>query len=61
VEARISRCWYGVSADTKFNQNCHGKRRKHWSEIEEEWFVDDKMTWYINKVGKLELASLREG
>jgi hypothetical protein len=53
VEGRISRRWYGVSAYTKFIKGCHGKRGKFWSEIEEEWFVEDKMTWYIKKSAKI--------
>lgn len=60
MEGRISRRWYGVSAYTKFIKGCHGKRGKFWSEIEEEWFVEDKMTWYIKKVGEFVLIFFRE-
>ncbi|KAJ5544066.1 actin-like ATPase domain-containing protein [Penicillium frequentans] len=50
VEARFSRSWYGVSSRTKFDKNHHAQRRKHWYQLEEDWFVDDHMTWYIQKV-----------
>lgn len=56
VETRISRRWYGVSASSRFDESSHAKRDKHWSDTEEEWFVDDKMTWYINKVSELKLG-----
>ncbi|KAJ5559517.1 actin-like ATPase domain-containing protein [Penicillium frequentans] len=53
VETRISRRWYGVSARSHFDESRHAKHDKYWSKIEEEWFVDDKMTWYINKSAKI--------
>lgn len=56
METRISRRWYGVSAETPFDKSRHAKRDKHWSKIEEHWVVQDNMTWYINKVGQLELV-----
>ncbi|KAJ5742565.1 actin-like ATPase domain-containing protein [Penicillium nucicola] len=55
VETRISRRWYGVSAYTMFDESHHAKRDKRWSEFEDDWVVDNKMTWYIKKVGQLKL------
>ncbi|KAJ5766687.1 actin-like ATPase domain-containing protein [Penicillium nucicola] len=60
VETRVSRRWYGVSADTPFDKSRHAKRDKHWSDIEERWFAQDNMTWYIHKVGQLELVLVEE-
>lgn len=56
METRISRRWYGVSANTPFDKARHAKRQRHWSDIDEHWVVQDNMTWYIKKVGQLELA-----
>ncbi|KAJ6066964.1 actin-like ATPase domain-containing protein [Penicillium canescens] len=53
VETRISRCWYGVSANTQFDESRHPKRDKYWSEFEEDWVVHNNMTWYINKSAKI--------
>lgn len=56
METRISRRWYGVSASTEFDESHHAKRDKRWSGLEEYWVVDDKMTWYIEKVRQLEIV-----
>ncbi|CAI7625818.1 unnamed protein product [Penicillium pancosmium] len=60
VEARFSRSWYGVISDVRFEKHRDARHPKHWSQLEEEWFVHDHMTWYIKKVGKLGIIYLLE-
>lgn len=60
MEARFSRSWYGVISDARFEKHRDARHPKHWSQLEEEWFVHDHMTWYIKKVGKLGIVYFLE-
>lgn len=55
VESRIARCSYGVDISVRFDTKVHrADENLRWCPYEEEWRVDNRMTWYIRKVSNLQ-------
>ncbi|CAI7603384.1 unnamed protein product [Penicillium crustosum] len=56
VESRIARCSYGVDISVRFDTKVHrADENLRWCPYEEEWRVDNRMTWYIRKCSTEEL------
>ncbi|KKA20665.1 hypothetical protein T310_5307 [Rasamsonia emersonii CBS 393.64] len=49
VESRRARRHYGVSCYKRYEAEHHNKNEARWDPIEEDWFVDDRMRWYVRK------------
>lgn len=51
VESRVSRCSYGVKIRVKFDSSKHrADENLQWCPYEEQWYVHNRMQWYILKV-----------
>lgn len=50
VEKRRSRCHYGTSYATVFDESRHPIGDRYWSPLWERWMVSDRMQWHISKV-----------
>ncbi|KAL4925366.1 Hsp70 family protein [Aspergillus undulatus] len=55
VESRIARRHYGVVFRRIFDDmlDCENDPNKVWDPLEERYFIDDQMEWYINKSSKI--------
>ncbi|KAK5135987.1 hypothetical protein LTR08_004241 [Meristemomyces frigidus] len=49
VEKRRSRCHYGTSYATVFEESKHPVDDRYWSPLWERWMVSDRMQWHIAK------------
>ncbi|RPA76413.1 hypothetical protein BJ508DRAFT_331183 [Ascobolus immersus RN42] len=49
VRNRLSRRWYGVSHDVKYEEGRFDESEKRWHELRCEWVVRDRLKWYIKK------------
>ncbi|OJJ67906.1 hypothetical protein ASPBRDRAFT_199609 [Aspergillus brasiliensis CBS 101740] len=51
VKQRIARCHYGVLHITSNPENMakFPDATRYWCALEEKWYIDDLMTWYIHK------------
>ncbi|KGO76318.1 Heat shock protein 70 family [Penicillium italicum] len=50
IESRIARCSYGVHTSIKFDPEMHrADEYLRWCPYEEEWKLDNRMTWHILK------------
>jgi hypothetical protein len=49
VISRKSRCHYGTSYATVFDENKHPLKDRYWSPLWERWMVSDRMQWHIAK------------
>ncbi|EOD44734.1 putative hsp70 family protein [Neofusicoccum parvum UCRNP2] len=49
VVSRRSRCHYGTSYATVFDEAKHSVAERYWSPLWERWMVSDRMQWHIRK------------
>lgn len=50
VQSRLSRRFYGVVHDSKFDESKHEEAEKKWHELRCEWVVRNRIQWYIRRV-----------
>ncbi|KAF9883002.1 hypothetical protein FE257_004342 [Aspergillus nanangensis] len=53
VESRVARRNYGVECRSTFDPSLHNPDDKVWGELQEKYFVDDRVRWYITKSSKI--------
>ncbi|KAI5815866.1 hypothetical protein BZA77DRAFT_281349 [Pyronema omphalodes] len=49
IAARLSRRYYGVVHDARYDPRKHGEDEKRWHEIRCEWIVRNRVQWYIRR------------
>ncbi|KAH0613556.1 uncharacterized protein H6S33_005442 [Morchella sextelata] len=49
VQSRLSRRYYGVVHDSKFDETKHEENEKKWHELRCEWVVRNRIQWYIKR------------
>lgn len=49
IRNRLSRRWYGVAHDVKWEPGRFAESEKKWHELRCEWVVRDRLKWYIKK------------
>lgn len=50
VQSRLSRRFYGVVHDSKFDESKHDEAEKKWHDLRCEWVVRNRIQWYIRRV-----------
>lgn len=61
VQNRKARCHYGVRHYATFDSTLHDQKDRVWDDYEEKWTVQNRMTWYVGKVGNaLSMSTLNE-
>lgn len=50
VQSRLSRRYYGVVHDSKFDETKHDESEKKWHDLRCEWVVRNRIQWYIRRV-----------
>lgn len=50
VQSRLSRRFYGVVHDSKFDETKHDENEKKWHDLRCEWVVRNRIQWYIRRV-----------
>ena len=50
IATRLSRRFYGVVHDARYDPLKHGEMEKRWHDIRCEWIVRNRIQWYIRRV-----------
>jgi len=50
IKARLSRRYYGVVHDAKYDPQMHEESEKQWHPLRCEWVVRNRIQWYIRRV-----------